>query len=104
MAENGSTMMDDIILSMINEDNGDDDSITRARSDSDIITADEFRQLFSHSFVCIFYNRFILCYISILVSSNFVLISSLKHKKRKKKRKKHRKRKRKNQLISNNFK
>ena len=50
MAESGSTMMDDIILSMINED--DDDTIIKAKSDSDIITADEFRQLFSHPFVC----------------------------------------------------
>ena len=75
MAENGSTMMDDIILSMINEDNGeendDDDSLTRVRSDSDIITADEFRQLFSHSFVCIFFMKFILCYISILCLVKF---------------------------------
>ena len=55
MAENGSTMMDDIILSMINED---DSTINHVKSDSDIITADEFRKLFSHPFVCTIFHLY----------------------------------------------
>ena len=47
IAENGREIMDDIILSMVNED----DAVIRGRTDSAIITADEFRQLFSRSFV-----------------------------------------------------
>jgi len=46
MAETQSTMMDDIILSMMNED----DVSIRNRTDSAMITSEEFRQLFSHSF------------------------------------------------------
>ena len=45
MAETGSTMMDDIIFQIEDPENG------KVRKETEAITADEFRQLFSHSFV-----------------------------------------------------
>ena len=49
MADEMAAEMDDIIIAMVNSD---EPGAVNQRRDSDIITATEFRQIFSHSFVC----------------------------------------------------